>query len=513
MAKFNQKLSKAKKTQNYEAGDAFIHISPQHELYARVGTCLVKEPKFYGDATEEFDQIKALVKTVAKDEPDFILKLAAYARNILHLRSIPVALLGLASLDKLARSYVREYTPSIVKRADELAESIAFIASEIGPIGDGDEEKVKGTMLPHSLQKGLKAAWKNFNEYGFSKYDRGSSSVKMQDVIRLVHPKTKDKERKKLHAKIAKGELGSADTWEVLVSGEGSNKKTWEQAVKKMPIMALLRNLRNLLDKEVSDDTINAVIEKLTNEKVIQNSKQFPFRFFSAYKAIEDNVNRRTSKILTALDAAMFMSIKNLPLLSGVTAVFGDVSGSMSGTISDKSDVERVEIAAVLSAIASVISPDNVTAVFADHLQRVNFSQKQSILGRVQKMLAVDAGGSTNAYLAIEYLIVNKIKVDRIFFFSDMQCYDSLYRGGGGDSIFKQWEQYKREVNPNAYLYSFDLAGYGTTQVPEDDPHVLTIAGWSESILKYVPYFETEKETVLKEIRKITPATYLNKSE
>ncbi len=332
MARFNQKTVKAKKTQNYEAGDAFEHLTPQHELYARVGTCLVKEPKFYGDANEEFDRIKALVKEIAKDEPDFILKLAAYARNILHLRSIPVALLGLASLDKLARAYVREYTHSIVKRADELAEAIAFINSEIGEIGDEKES----TMMPHSLQKGLKAAWKNFNEYGFAKYDRGSSAVKMQDVIRLVHPKAIDVERRALHNKIAKGELESADTWEVLISGKGSTKKNWEQAVKKMPIMAKLRNLRNLLDKEVSKEVVDDVVSALTNEKVIQNSKQFPFRFFSAYKSIENNDNKHAGKLLTALDTAMFISIKNPPLLDGVTAVFGDMSGSMSGTISAK---------------------------------------------------------------------------------------------------------------------------------------------------------------------------------
>ena len=508
MARFNQKTKTAKKTQNYEGGDAFEHLSPQHELYARVGTCLVKEPKFYGDANDEFDRIKTLVKSIAADEPDFITKLASYARNVLHLRSIPIALLGMASLDKLAKAYVKDFTPSIIKRADELGEVIAYISSEIGPIGDGDEKKVKGTMLPHSLQKGLKAAWKNFDEYGFAKYDKGSASVSMQDVIRLVHPKTKDRERKKLHAKIAKGELGSADTWEVLISGEGSTKENWEKAVKKMPIMAILRNLRNLLDKEVSRETLDDVVDKLTNEKVIQNSKQFPFRFFSAYKAIEDHVDRRTSKLLTALDTAMFISIKNLPLLDGVSAVFGDVSGSMDAPISGKSDIRRTEVGAVLGAVASVISPDNVVGIFSDDFKRINFSQKDSILSRAKKMLG--DGGSTNAYLAIEYLIRHKIKVDRIFFFSDMQCYDSH---GYDESIHKQWKEYKAKINSNAYLYSFDLAGYGTTQVPEDDQHVLTVAGWSESVLKYVPYFEQDKETALKEIRAITPATYLNQSE
>jgi 60 kDa SS-A/Ro ribonucleoprotein len=506
MARFNQKVKEANKTVNYEKGTAFEHLTPQNELYARISTYLVNEPKFYGDKNEEFDRIKELISQVGDIEPQLVLQLAAYARNVLHLRSAPIMLLGTASLQKTTREFVREYTPSIVKRADELAEAISFIEHEIGAIGDEKE----GTMLPHSLQKGLKLAFNNFNEYQFNKYDRYDAATSLQDVIRLVHPKSKDEKVNALYKKIATATQDKASTWETDISGGTEGKSTtedWEKAVEKMPIMAVLRNLRNLLDKEVSSKTIDTVISKLTSEKIIQNSKQFPFRFFSACKAIEAHPNRYASKLITALDAAMFISVKNLPLISGTTAVFTDNSGSMNASISEKSTVSRKEVGAVLSAIASVISMDNFIGVFASTYQHLNFSQRDSILRRTKSIAGVQVGYNTNGYLAFEDLIRHKTKVDRIFLFSDQQCYDS---SGGYDSIFDQWEQYKREVNANAYLYSFDLAGYGTTQVPEHDPHVLTIGGWSEAILKYVPMFEADKATVLAEIRKITPATYLN---
>jgi len=136
--RFNQEtqIKKAKPTTNYEGGAAFEHLTPQHELYARVGTCLVKEPKFYGSVDDEFNRIKELIKEVATLEPEFLLQLGSYARNTLHLRSIPMVLLGLSALSKDARQYVRAYTPSIIKRADELAEVIAFIESQIGSIGN-----------------------------------------------------------------------------------------------------------------------------------------------------------------------------------------------------------------------------------------------------------------------------------------------------------------------------------------------------------------------------------------
>lgn len=499
--RWNQTV-KTENVTNYEGGKAFNHATPQHELYARVGTCLVKEPKFYGDSNEEFVRIRELINIIAEKEPEFLLQLGSYARNVLHLRSIPIALLGLASLSKKSKRYVEFYTPAIIQRPDELCEAIAFIESEFGPIGDEKQD----TMLPHSLQRGLQRAFSKFNEYGFSKYNGNNNTVTMRDVIRLVHPKPSE-DKKELYRKIARDELQSADTWEVLISGKGSTTENWEIAAKKMPIMALLRNLRNLLDNSVSTETFDYVIQKLVDPKTIRNSKQFPFRFFSAYKSIEDNDNPQAGKLLTALDTSMALSIANVPRLDGTTAVFSDNSGSMHSAVSSKSTVEMIEIGAVLSAIASIISPDSIVGVFGHEFARLNFSQNDSILGRTQKIKNKEVGYATNGYLTIQYLIDNKIKVDRIFLFSDMQCYNT---SGYQETINNQWTQYKREINPNCYLYSFDLDGYGTTQVPENDKNVLTIAGWSESILKYVPYFEANKDTVLKEIREIVPEQYLN---
>jgi len=507
--RFNQhSVSTAKKlkTTNYEGGLAFKHKDPESELYARVATCLVKEPKFYGDSNEEFNVIINLVEQILNEQkdlgPSFVLKLAVYARNILHLRSIPVALLCLQALHP-NRRWVRNAVPHIVKRADELAEVISFIEAAIGKIGDEE----KGTMLPMSLKKGLQDVFPSFTEYQFSKYDRNNSETTMQDVIRLVHPKPETEYQKLLYRKIAKGQLESADTWEVLISGKGSTTEAWNQAVPKMPIMATIRNLRNLLDNNVSQEAIQSVINKLEDEKTILNSKQFPFRFLAAYRMIENNHNPNTSRIMSALDTAMAISVRNIPRLEGRTAIFCDNSSSMNGAVSDKSKMQLRDIGSMFGAIASMISPSSIIGAFADRFAIINFSAANtSLLSRAKGIDNINVGGSTFAHLAFDYLVHYNIKVDRIFLFSDMQCYNTInsYFGNNihSNNIHNSWNQYKH-INPNCYLYSFDLAGYGSTQVPETDPRVLTIAGWSESILKYVPYFEQDKKTVLEEIRRI----------
>lgn len=79
------------------------------------------------------------------------------------------------------------------------------------------------------------------------------------------------------------------ETWETQVSMKGNKASTWEQLLdhNKLPFMAMLRNLRNLIKAGISPKHHTKVIRKLTDERSVVNSKQFPFRFFSAYEVLE----------------------------------------------------------------------------------------------------------------------------------------------------------------------------------------------------------------------------------
>jgi telomerase protein component 1 len=90
------------------------------------------------------------------------------------------------------------------------------------------------------------------------------------------------------------------ETWETQVSMHGNKASIWEQLIgvfivvvsstlhnvdnKKLPFMAMLRNIRNLIKAGVSSAHHNIVLKRLKNERQVINSRQFPFRFFSAYQ-------------------------------------------------------------------------------------------------------------------------------------------------------------------------------------------------------------------------------------
>lgn len=76
-----------------------------------------------------------------------------------------------------------------------------------------------------------------------------------------------------------------------------------------------------------------------------------------------------------------------------------------------------------------------------------------------------------------------------------------------GNSLQKSFLEYQRTVNPDVYLYSCDLAGYGTTQVDLNNPHVVKVAGWSDRILQYIGLYEGDRRSIVEEIRQIDPST------
>ena len=505
MGKFDKEVdsyavSTANEITNYEDGKAYS-MSPKLDLYTTISSYLVKEPKFYGDTNEEYERVISLIKQVHSEDPEFVLQLATFARNELYLRSAPILLLGVAA--QLKTPNLRQYVPAIVKRADELSEIIAYFVKINGNIGN---ETAKG-MLPNPLRRGLSEVFHRFHRHNFAKYDRNNANVTLQDVIRLVHPVPITEEEKSLYKDIAKDTLGSANTWENKISTKGSTKENWEESITVMPIMATIRNLRNILDKEVGDKYIQIVCDKLSSENTILNSKQFPFRFFNAYREIEDHRNPAAGKLLSYLNRAVDISIKNLPVLQGITAVFADVSGSMTQqTLSKNSKTYPKDIATLYAAITSKFT-NGVIGVYADEFRTVNFADQDTVLNRKDKLDRINVGGSTNAYLALRYLNHRNVRVNRILIFSDEESYDSKgyydfpYASPRG-SVVEEWTKYKKS-NPNCYLYCINLVGYGHTQVPEDDPRALNIGGWNESIFKYIPVFEENKDTVIDKIKNI----------
>jgi 60 kDa SS-A/Ro ribonucleoprotein len=489
-------------TVNYEGATAY-NLKAKDRLIEQVLGSFWNEKLFYTEGSTITTQIISDIKEIADVDPKFILQLAAYARNELYLRTAPQVLLVEAANIEKCKPFVRAYTPKIVKRADELSEAVAYQLSTHGK-----------KAFPNSLKKGLADAFGNFDEYQLNKYDSSKSSVSLGDVAKLVHPPlgkpmynylTKDEVDAEALPKIgalrvllAKDKIDdeaielirkSNVTWETLISKFGSNKETWSLAAPNMGYMALLRNLRNFEEKGVD---LKPIVAKITDEEAVKRSKQLPFRFYSAYKQLESK-----QAVARAIAKAFEYSISNVTL-DGDTAIMVDLSGSMESMLSDKSSVSYKEVAAVLGAIATKKSNQSVVIGFGDSAQEVFLNPDDTMMTNIQKIIKLQVGYSTNAWKAFD--VLGTRKVDRIFLFSDMQCYDSGTKGytpgyGWGydqsvpKAVSKKWKEYLK-INKDAYLYSFDLSAYGTKQTSSNQKNVVLLNGWSDKVIDYANIVE-----------------------
>ncbi|XP_038596939.1 telomerase protein component 1 [Tachyglossus aculeatus] len=84
--------------------------------------------------------------------------------------------------------------------------------------------------------------------------------------------------------------LPPLDTWERELSCHGNTGSSWERIIDsgQLPYMALLRNLRNVLRAGVSAGHHELLLRRLGHAESVIRSRQFPFRFLSAYKVITD---------------------------------------------------------------------------------------------------------------------------------------------------------------------------------------------------------------------------------
>lgn len=530
MAKFNKKATAAATqkaivekishhetaTTNHEDGLAF-KVSSAMELYLTACSALLNEQVYEAEDAKK-NRIRKLIKEVG---PAFTLKLAAYVRQEMKLRSLPIMLLAEASVlfteaKNEAKPMVREYTPRILQRADEPAEVIAYwntsLAKDVKKkdvkkkdVKDlkTNKNKIVKTKPPKALQRGISDALNNFNAYQLAKNNGSNKSISLRDVLRVIHPVPKNAEQSEIYKMIMEDRLPTPETWETYISANGSTKDTWEYIAGSMPFFALLRNLRNFEEKG-ADNAIKIAIAAFNNKEHVQKSKLLPFRFLTA----EREVSSRSLK--DALRVAMNLAVDNIPKWGGRTAIFNDNSGSMSSarvssmgssskTLAHRSrqQLTAKEVAGLMSAIALHLSEEEyLVGAFGDRYSDVKVSKLDSILTNAEKISNKDVGHSTDAYLAIEHLRKNKILVDRIFIFSDMQCYDS-YRNN--QSLAGQFALYKNEINKNVMLYSVDLAGHGTSQFLEKDPNVMLLSGFSEKIFSLVRALEN-KGTIIDEI-------------
>ena len=503
---YNSMLKQNKDMKNYEGAKAYA-MTPELELYSAVVTASLSD-SFYEKQDERVDRIINLIGQVS---PEFVARLAVYTRTEMHLRSTPLLLLVELAKIHNGDDLVARAVEKTVLRADEIMELLMCYQWR----NPSNDDRKKLSKLSRQIQNGLQHAFNRFDEYQFAKYDRNNLEVKLRDALFLIHPKAKDEQQQAIFDKIANGQLAVPYTWETELSALGQQKfesdeararafaMKWQELIEsgKLGYMALMRNLRNILQSEVSASAVQQVCDRLSDADQVAKSKQLPFRYLSAYREIEKVNSAQTAMLMNALEAAVKCSASNIEGFDDNTRVLlaSDVSGSMWSPISKHSTVRNFDIGLLLSMLLRNRCKQVISGIFGDDWEVVNMPNDNILMATRQlEKLGNSVGFSTNGYKVIDWLIEQKMVMDKVMMFTDMQMWDSTGRHKGFEN---SWKEYKK-MAPEAKLYLFDLVGYGQLPMRLAEPDVYLIAGWSDRVFDVLSAID-KGEDALSAINKI----------
>nr|WP_225954085.1 TROVE domain-containing protein [Kibdelosporangium phytohabitans] len=261
-------------------------------------------------------------------------------------------------------------------------------------------------------------------------------------------------------------------TWEDILSLLGSKvdkARLWEALIPSMGYMALLRNLRNFDETGVSDEVAAKVAERLADPEQVARSRQFPFRFLSAY---ETAPSLRWGE---ALDDALRASLRNLPSLPGRSLILIDTSASMTNVgHSKRSTVTPAKAAAVFGVALGAKGEDVDVVGFASGTFRHEIPKGGSVLREVKRFLRrigeVGHGTDIAGALRSSYR-----KHDRVFIVSDMQTIE----GDVG-----------KAVKRNVPIYGFNLGGYAPAAYATGGDNRHEFGGLTDATFRMVPLLE-----------------------
>jgi hypothetical protein len=423
------------KTYTFEGAPA-KRITAAQELRRSVLSCLLWENQFYESGEKIADRIERLAKDAPKAE---VAALAVEARNKFHLRHVPLLLLR--ALAAKGGEGVSDTIADTIQRPDEMAELLAIYWR------DGRKP------LPKQLKLGLAKAFGKFDEYQLAKYDR-DGPVKLRDVLFLSHAKPETAEREALYKRVAERALAIPDTWETNLSGGADKAETFTRMLSKgkLGYLAILRNLRNMVDAGVDTGLIReAIIARKGAHRVL------PFRYVAAARACP--------QMEPYIDQALCEAVASGPVLPGKTAILVDVSGSMGVPLSARSDLKRMDAAA---ALASVVSGDVRVFTFSHNV--VEVPPRRGMAG-VDAVINSQAHGGT--YLGAAVKAVNdQVPHDRLIVITDEQSHDRV-----PDPVAK-------------HAYMINVASYQNGVGYGRWTH---IDGFSEAVLRFIHEAERER--------------------
>ncbi len=484
-------------TVNAEGAPAYANDAP-HAL-AQMAVTGTFADTFYTSAEMDVAKTVALANSA---DPRFLAKTAVYARQKGYMKDMPAVLL--AVLARRDPALFRAVFDRVVDNGKMLRTFVQVVRS--GQTG----RKSLGSAPKAMVQRWLNEA----SDWALLNANIGNDPS-LGDVIKMVHPKPASPEREALFAwivgrpcdvtllpeavqdflafnKNARGPL--PDMPFQMLTQLALTKAHWAQMATGASWAQTRQNLNTYLRHGVFDQPgmTRRVAKVLRDKDRIAKARAFPYQLMVTALNVSGDM---PYQIREALQDAMEVAVRNVPVVKGRVAVAVDVSGSMLSPVTGwrkgaTSAVRCVDVAALVAAAFLRKNPQTQVLPFDGKVRTLRLQPRDTILTNAEKLAAL-AGGATNCSAPLEQLAKGRHVPDLVVFVSDNQSWIDAQWGNQGTATAKAWEALKRR-NPKAKLVCVDIAPYGTTQVKER-VDVLNIGGFSDAVFDQIAAFAEDR--------------------
>jgi 60 kDa SS-A/Ro ribonucleoprotein len=494
------KLMPKTNTVNSERAPAY-KLDDKHALAQLAATgCL--NATFYASAE---DQLETVLKLAGNCEPEFVAKVALYARDKGAMKDMPAllcAILSVTSPGLMAEVFDRVIdTPKMLRNFVQIMRSGAVGRKSLG-----------------SLPKKLVLRWlENRTE---SQLFLGSvgNDPSLADVIKMVHPKPATPARQAIYGYLIGREhdasllpeivqkfeaFKSGDTTQVpdvpfqMLTALPLTAVDWKAIAKTASWQTTRMNLNTFARHGVfegSRSTQRLIASRLADPQLIRKARAFPYQLMVAYMNASTDV---PADVKNALQDAMEIATHNVPEIDAKVHIFVDVSGSMQSPITgyrkgSTSAVRCVDVAALIAAAIVRRNRDVEVVPFHDRaITDFTFNPRDSVMTNAQKLASLPSGG-TNCSAPMELVNERRADGDLVIYVSDNESWvDAPHYGrfgGSATSTMQEWAKFKAR-NPAAKLVCIDLLANTHTQAAERSGEILNIGGFSDAVFDVIARF------------------------
>ncbi|WP_425619388.1 TROVE domain-containing protein [Anatilimnocola sp. NA78] len=482
---------------NAAGGRAYLRQPKQALAQYAASGCL--NGTFYATGEE---QLAVVIKLCDLVEPEFIARVALYARKQGFMKDMPALLLAVLSVK----------SPGLMAEVfDRVIDSPKMLRNFVQIMRSG----VVGRKSLGSLPKRLVQQWLEARSDAQLFTGSIGNDPSLADIVKMVHPKpssparaalfayligrehdakqlpaiVRQYEQFKQHSKTQK--LAVPDVPFQMLTSLPLKPHDWEQIARQASWQMTRMNLNTFERHGVlkNAELVKLISNRLRNPHLIEQARVFPYQLLSAYLNASDSMPH---EIREALQDALELAISNVPHAGGKVYVFPDVSGSMRSPVTGDrpgatTKVRCLDVAALVAAAILRRNPQAEVIPFESNIVKVQLNPRDSVMTNAKVLSSLPAGG-TNCSAPLVHLNNRKAKGDLIVYVSDNESWiDTKTHGRFGGSVtatVQAWANFKQR-NPQAKMICIDLQPSSTTQAP-DRPDVINVGGFSDQVFTLI---------------------------